>query len=113
LQNPDHGFLALVGQDGQLDPALLDVEHGVGDVALHEHVLAFLKFENRLARSDHGKKGLRVKRFSGRIGGPAHGSLPARMPPSEWKLIMISSLCWRHDARGNAARWSQAGRSRF
>ena len=33
-----HRFLALLGKDSKLDPASLDVEHGIGNVALLEHV---------------------------------------------------------------------------
>jgi hypothetical protein len=41
LQNRDHGFLALFGQDSELDLTFLNVEDRVGDVALLEYVLIF------------------------------------------------------------------------
>ena len=39
LKDRDDGFLALFGEDSQLDPTLLNVEHGVRDIALLEHFL--------------------------------------------------------------------------
>ena len=38
-ENTDHRFLAVLGQDRDLDLALLDEKHGVGDVALAEDFL--------------------------------------------------------------------------
>jgi hypothetical protein len=43
LQNPDHGFLALLGQDSKLDLAFLNVKNRVRDIALPENVLIPVK----------------------------------------------------------------------
>jgi hypothetical protein len=32
LQNRNHGFLALLGQNSELDPAFLNVEYRIGDI---------------------------------------------------------------------------------
>ena len=61
LQNRDDGFLALLGEDGQLHPSFLNVKHRVGDVALLEDVLVLAKFSDRFPRSDFGDKTLGVK----------------------------------------------------
>src|ERR1700722_16778536 len=61
LQNPDHRFLALIGQDRELDFALLKVIDRVGDVALFEDSLAFFKFKNSSADPHFGKIGMRVE----------------------------------------------------
>jgi hypothetical protein len=71
-QDRDDCFLALLGLDGELDPAFLNVKDRVGNVALFEHVLIFLKFQYRLSRSYFGEKDFRVKHVLGWIG---HGSL--------------------------------------
>jgi hypothetical protein len=52
----DDGLLALVGNDGELDPAFLDVEDRVCGVSLGEHNGALAKFGNRLALADIGEK---------------------------------------------------------
>jgi len=61
-ENSDHRFLALLGQHDNLEPAFLNVENRVGDVALRKHVLILAKFQYRLARADLGEKDLSVKR---------------------------------------------------
>jgi hypothetical protein len=68
----DDRFLALLGQDGELDPAFLNVKDRVGNVALFEHVLIFVKFQYRLSRSYFGEKDFRVKHVLDRL---HHGSL--------------------------------------
>ena len=65
-------FLAMFGQDSKLDLAFLKVKHRVSDIALLEHVLVLVKFENRFPGSDFGDKNLRVKLV---ISGLSHGSL--------------------------------------
>jgi len=64
LQNRDHGFLALLGHDGQLDLSLLNVEHGVRDVALRKHGLILVKFNNRLAHAHLGEEVFGIKHVS-------------------------------------------------
>jgi hypothetical protein len=61
LQNRNDGFLALLGKDRQLDPAFLNVKHRIRGVALLEHVLVLLEFENRLSGSDFRKECLRIE----------------------------------------------------
>src|SRR5580704_1204807 len=61
LQNRDHGFLALLGHDGELDPTFLNVKHRVSDVALLENELILVKFEDRFPGSDFAEKNLRIK----------------------------------------------------
>jgi hypothetical protein len=41
----------------------LNVKHRVGDIALLEHVLVLVKFENLFPGSDFGDKNLRWSRF--------------------------------------------------
>jgi len=65
LQNCDDRFLALLGQDSQLDPSFLNVKYRVGDVALLEHALIFMEFQYLLPRAHFGEKSLRVKQITG------------------------------------------------
>ena len=41
-QHGDDGFFALVGNDGQLDLAFLEIEYGIRGIALRIHHLAFV-----------------------------------------------------------------------
>jgi hypothetical protein len=50
-----------------LDLALLEVVDRVGDVALFENSLTFLKFKDSFADPDFGKIGLRVEFILGRL----------------------------------------------
>src|SRR6476620_5746413 len=68
----DDRFLALLGLDGELDPAFLNVKDRLGNLALLEHVLIFVKFQYRLSRSYFGEKDFRVKHVLGWL---HHGSL--------------------------------------
>jgi hypothetical protein len=61
LQNRNDGFLALLGKDRELDPAFLNVKHRIRGVALLEHMLVLLEFENRLPGSDFRKERLRIE----------------------------------------------------
>src|SRR5258708_30796324 len=61
LWNCDNGFLALLGHDSELDPTFLNVKHRVRDLALLEHMLILVKFEDRFPKSDFGEKNLRIK----------------------------------------------------
>src|ERR1700676_2306647 len=51
----------MFGQDSKLDLTFLNVKHRVRDIALLEHVLILVKFENRFPSSDFGEKNLRIK----------------------------------------------------
>ncbi|HJY52172.1 MAG TPA: hypothetical protein VJ349_26535, partial [Stellaceae bacterium] len=48
LQNSDHGFLALFGDDENLDPSLLNIENCISDVSLGKNDLVFLNFNMTL-----------------------------------------------------------------
>jgi hypothetical protein len=47
FQDGDDCFLSLIGEDGELDLAFLDVENGVRSVTLDKNTLAFAVFDNR------------------------------------------------------------------
>src|ERR1700719_1179906 len=51
----------MLGQDSKLDLAFLNVKHRVRGIALLEHVLILVKFEDRFPKSDFGEKNLRIK----------------------------------------------------
>src|ERR1700692_3414926 len=72
LQNRDHGFLAMLGHDSELDLTFLKVKHSVGDIALLEHVLIFMEFQYLLSRAHLGEKAFGVKHVLGWL---LHGSL--------------------------------------
>src|ERR1700686_5455936 len=61
LQNSDHRFLALLGQDSQFDSSFLNVKQRVGDIALLKHVLILMEFKYLLSRTHFGEKNLRVE----------------------------------------------------
>ena len=50
LQNCDDRFLALLGQDRELDLAFLNVKNRIRDIALLEHMLIFTEFQYVLSR---------------------------------------------------------------
>jgi hypothetical protein len=56
FQNRNHRFLSLLGQDSELDPTFLQVEHGISDISLREDVLVLVKFENRFPYAYFGKE---------------------------------------------------------
>ena len=58
---PDDGFLAVFGQDRDLDLALLDEEHRVGGVALAEYLLVFGISLDGFARAGPAQKKLGVE----------------------------------------------------
>ena len=61
LEDCDDGFLALFGQDSELNPSFLDIKHRLRDVALFENLLVLVKFEDVFPVADFGEKELRVK----------------------------------------------------
>jgi hypothetical protein len=73
LQNRDDGFLALFGKDSKLYLAFLYVKHSIGDIALLEHLLAPVEFENRLPGSDFREERLRIELV---IGGHGQQAAP-------------------------------------
>src|ERR1700690_1751746 len=58
LQNRDDRFLALFGHDGQLDLSVLNVKHGVRDVALQKPRPMGIK-----GRGQSGSRRFRIKRL--------------------------------------------------
>src|ERR1700688_4710611 len=73
IYNSDDRFLALLGQDSQLDSSFLNVKHRVGDIALLKHMLILTEFQYLLSRSHFGEKNLRVKHVISRL---SHRSFP-------------------------------------
>ena len=67
FQDRNHGFLALLRQHGELDPAFLDVEYRIGDVTLGENALVLVKFEDRFPRSHFGEKRFGIESAAGRL----------------------------------------------
>jgi hypothetical protein len=62
LQDCNDCFLALFGQDSELDLASLNVKHCVRYVALREHVFILPEFQYRFPRAHLGKKPQGVER---------------------------------------------------
>ena len=60
-ENGDDRFLAVLGQYRDLDLAVLDEKHGVGDVALAENLLVFRVPFDRLSRPCPAKKSPGIK----------------------------------------------------
>jgi hypothetical protein len=93
LQNADHGFLALLGYDNNLDPAFLNIEDRARYIALREDNLVLAKFKDGLPFAHLGEKLLGIKyclvgivwhvRFGPRGEPPI---LPLRPPTSEVKV---------------------------
>jgi hypothetical protein len=63
FQNSDDGFLALIRNDDNLDPALLNVKYRISHLALGEDDLVHPEFGYRFARPDFCEKGLWVEWF--------------------------------------------------
>src|SRR4029450_11458625 len=61
LQNADHGILALLGHDNNLDPTFLDIEDSICRIALGEDDLVLAKFKDGLPFAHLGEKLLRIK----------------------------------------------------
>jgi hypothetical protein len=60
-QYADHGFLALLGYDNNLDPAFLNIEDRIGHVALRKDYLVLAKFKDGLPFAHLGEKLLGIK----------------------------------------------------
>jgi hypothetical protein len=103
LQYADHGFLALLGYDNNLDPTFLKVEDRARHIALRKDNLILAKFKDGLPFTHLGEKLLGIKyclvglvwhfRFRPCGGTPI---LPFRPPTSEVK----SAARWRLFAAG-------------
>ena len=61
-ENPDHSFLAVLGQDRNLDLAFPDEVDAVGDVSLAEYLLVLPVALDGFSRVDTAQKNLGVKR---------------------------------------------------
>jgi hypothetical protein len=64
-EDADHSFLPLLGNDGELDSAFLDVKHGVRSIALRKNDLILLEFGYRFSFAHFGKKFPGIKRGPG------------------------------------------------
>src|ERR1700682_4899529 len=62
LQYPDDRFLALLRNNGQLDPASLKVKDRVRDISLFENGLISLIVQYRFSSPHFAKKGYRIER---------------------------------------------------
>jgi hypothetical protein len=56
LQNPDDRFLALIGDNDDLDSALLNVKYGIRSFSLREYDLILEIRGYRFSRPDLGEK---------------------------------------------------------
>src|SRR5271154_3228954 len=61
FEDSDYGFLALLGDNENLDPSLLNIEHGIRGVSLRKDDLVLVKFENGFALADLGEKEFWIK----------------------------------------------------
>src|SRR6184192_2913585 len=61
-QDCNHRFLALLGNDGELDLALLDVKNRVRDLSLRKNNLILPVFGYRFSLANLGKKFFGIKR---------------------------------------------------
>src|ERR1700733_11011000 len=92
LDDRDDRFLALFGQDGELDPPRLNVKHRPRGIALFENFLVLVKFEDCFPIADFGEKDLRVKRVLRRV---AHDR-----PPLAQTTAVKSQAAWAAAPRG-------------
>src|SRR5579872_2204242 len=56
FQDANHRFLALLGDDENLDPSLLNIENRIRGVPLREHDLVPVKFQYGFALADLGMR---------------------------------------------------------
>src|SRR5206468_12394723 len=61
-QDCNHRFLALLGNDGELDLAFLDVKNRVRDLSLRKNNLILPIFGYRFSFAHHGEKYFGIKR---------------------------------------------------
>jgi hypothetical protein len=61
LQDSDHGFLALFGNNENLDPSLLNIKNGIGGLSLRKDHLVPVKFQDDFALADLGEKEFWIK----------------------------------------------------
>ena len=61
LHDSDHGFLALLGDNENLDPSLLDIENSIRGVALRKNDRVLVKFQYGCALADLGEKEVWIK----------------------------------------------------
>jgi hypothetical protein len=75
FQDGDHRFLALLGNDGELDLPLLDVKNGVGDLPLRENNLILPVFRYRFSLAHLGEKPFGIE---GELSFAFHNGCPSR-----------------------------------
>src|ERR1700716_2797209 len=81
-QNCDHRFLALLGNDGELDLALLNIKDRISDLALRKNNLVRPIFRYRLSLAHFGEKCFGIKR--------GFGFLPHRGLPFSFSRAALS-----------------------
>ena len=61
FQYRNHRFLALLGQDSELDPAFLNVEYRIGGISLREDGFILSKFQRLFSCPHFGEKRFGIK----------------------------------------------------
>jgi hypothetical protein len=61
FEDSDHRFLALFGDNENLDPPLLNIENRICGFALRKHDLVLVKFQYGFALADLGEKEFWIK----------------------------------------------------
>ena len=61
LEDPDHGFLTLLGHNENLDPSPLNIENSICGLSLREDDRVFVNFQYGCALADLGEKELWIK----------------------------------------------------
>jgi hypothetical protein len=61
FQNRDHRFFALLGYDGQLNLAILDIEDGIRRIPLRKNNVLLLGLEDRFAAADLSEEELEIE----------------------------------------------------
>ena len=95
-QQGDGGFFAALGDDGQLDPALLNIKHSISGISLGKDVLVFLKINNCPPQAGFREKSCRLKSSLFPIIPCAGGSHASNLTPLRQKCrcsILNSSAC--------------------
>src|SRR5271154_5575713 len=65
LHDSDHGFLALLGYNEDLDPSLLDIENRICGLSLRKDDLVLFKFQYGCALADLGEEEFWIEAFRG------------------------------------------------
>ena len=74
FQDSDHGFLALFGENENLDPSLLNIEDRVCGVSLRKNDLVLVEVQYGFALADLGEKEFWIKQAFRRFWHEAPGA---------------------------------------